>query len=91
MLVRLVDDFRDGLSNQSCRWVTPGRLTLLIIPTVVFVTLTVLTLALCARRMLALVDGENLTGSATGVELRMYRSAVEFIIFWDQLENDKIP
>lgn len=82
MIIRLVHDFEDRLDTLvSLKSENRGsRLTLLITPTVVLVTLTVLTLALCARRMFALVVGENLTGSSLGVVFRIYMSAPEVII-----------
>jgi len=66
-------------------------LTLLIIPTVDFVTLTVLTLALCALLIPAFVEGDNLTGSARGTELRIYISAPDEIILDDHELNERIP
>ena len=68
-----------------------ARRTVLIIPTVDLVTLTVRTLALCAMRKPALVFFPNLTGSLLGVVCLMKRSAELYIILDDHELKPRIP
>ena len=88
-----INSLADGLilGSAGCHCLLHLSLTSFIRSIVFLVTTTLFTVALCVRRILFFVAGENLTGSKRGVVFLMNASDPAVIIRLDHPPMDKMP